>query len=296
MQFHSVMYAASRLERLQHLIVVIRHWDSECSIEHLARTQTLRSLQLWDAVDNQVLKLTNAQVDELRALPHLDSLFVANMDEPMMIRLLAQPHSLRWQELDGFFDVTAKMAELLCSLPLTVLDAASLAMPHADFLMRMPQLTDLRLGSANTMPMDSARVFRTLGQCVQLQSLTLSGGGTDHALRLSNEHLASCLPSLSSLHSLIIQTAAHLTTLSFLTLGHLPRTLTSLKLSDFERRLPSIEVKHLLSLRKLSKLRLRDVFDKELSEEGLLLFQPPVQSSLMPDLAVFKCKWTDPNA
>jgi hypothetical protein len=98
------------------------------------------------------------------------------------------------------------------------------------------------------------------------------------------------------LHSLIIQTAAHLTTLSFLTLGHLPRTLTSLKLSDFERRLPSIEVKHLLSLRKLSKLRLRDVFDKELSEEGLLLFQPPVQSSLMPDLAVFKCKWTDPNA
>jgi hypothetical protein len=165
-------------------------------------------------------------------------------------------------------------------------------MPHADFLMRMPQLTDLKLASAKTMQMDSARVFRTLGQCVQLQSLTLSGGRTGDALCLSDAHLASCLPSLTSLHSLTIKTAAHLATLSFLTLANLPRTLTSLELEDFKRRLPSIEVKHLLSLRKLCKLCLLHVFDKVLSAETLLLFQPPVQPTLMPELTAFKHQWT----
>jgi hypothetical protein len=109
------------------MYAVTEHWSPNCSFAALARASTLRSFIVLSSVGDSTLTLTDAQVHELRALSQLDLFRLYGLDEPLLLRLLVQPHSPRWRELDGFFNVTAKMAELLCSLPLTTLDASRLA-------------------------------------------------------------------------------------------------------------------------------------------------------------------------
>jgi len=141
------------------------------------------------------------------------------------------------------------------------------------------------------MELEAERILHAVRDCVRLRCLTLSDNVNDGALRFTSAQLSACLPRLSLLSSLELESAAALTTLSFLTLGTLRHTLTALHLRDFLRRLPLAELQHVLYLRALRSLTLSNVFDEPLGVTGLMFFKPPAQPLLMPDLKDFEHIW-----
>jgi hypothetical protein len=92
------------------------------------------------------------------------------------------------------------------------------------------------------------------------------------ALVFTSAELGACLARQLQLQSLCLYRARDLTSLSFLTEGSLPRTLTALNLQSFEQRLPVSEIKHVLQLRRLRSLDLSNVFDAPLGAAVELLF------------------------
>jgi hypothetical protein len=194
------------------------------------------------------------------------------MDDELLARLLAPPHSLRWQELWGFGDVMEEYVPLLLSLPLRKL-RARLAMEHADFFTQLPHLTELRVDSAFTVPLDSARVLQAVGSCSRLWTLSLCGGTKATDLRFSSADLRVCLSRLPHLSDLQLSSAAGLDLLSFLSeVAHFRATLTELCVSDVEPPLPVSELDHVLCLTKLRHLFLMDAFEAPLvgPEEQML--------------------------
>jgi len=276
----------ARLETLN-LCVPAPLWAAGCSLAPLTRTHQLRNLTLrqdgWDAPP-----MTDAQVSELRALSQLESVSVDLMDSPLLRRLLAQPHSLRWQRLSGFVTVDEDTAPLLVALPLTAL-YEPLAMSHCDFLAQMPQLTDLQLSAARTHPPDTARILQAVGNCAQLRGLALYDSEHTAGLYFTSAQLGACLSRLPVLETLELCDATALRTLDFLGQGNLPRTLTELRLSFFQRRLPLSELQHVLPLGELRLLLIIDAFNAPLDAEGRRLFTPPTQSPRLPHLAQFMC-------
>jgi hypothetical protein len=238
--------------------------------------------------------MTDAQVAELRALTQLESVWINDMSLSLLSRLLVPPHQLRWQELRGLRQWTADAAALMQQLPLTNINASRLAMPHVNFLLHMPQLTQLRLGPAANVPFQTARIFRTLASCTSLRSLTLLDDEFDTPFRFTSEDLVACIPNLPSLHTLLIHFAVGLTTLSFLAQGTLPATLTKLDLHVFRRRLPVAEMKHVLVLHALQSFTLTDVFDELLGEEIVQQLTPSVAAGhprVLPALTCFEHSW-----
>jgi len=269
-------------------------WVAGCSLAPLVRANQLRHITLrvdsWEAPP-----MSDAQVCELRALSQLESVRLGwKLNEPLMSRLLASPHSLRWRELHGLPRVTESIAELLASLPLHTLDALDngLAMPHCDWLAQMPELKHLLLCSACEVPVDTGRILRAISGCAQLCSLTLFDSAEEYGLNFTSKQLSACLPCLPQLRTLRLGGATELKTLAFLVLGNLPRSLTALRLEEFVQQLPVSELKCVLELRELRSLELIDVFDAPLDEADRLMFNPPLRTERMPHLAHFVHKWT----
>jgi len=290
--FNETLAAIAELAHLEKFFLAMprraNFWP-DCSLAALALLPSLRSLHLVVSA----VRLSDKQVAELRALGHLDEVQISPMTKPLMCRLLATPHTLRWRYFDGFTCITEEMAPLLTSLPLRILEGR-LDTPNCDFLAQMPQLTKLLLHYYGRVTMDAERVLSALGQCVQLRVLSLQAPKAAF-LPFTSAQLGTCLARLSRLRSLRISSLGGLTTLACLTQGRLPRTLTSLILCGFDRRLPLAEWRHLLQLSALRSLSLWGVFDEQLSAEDQALLTPPSQSPLLPQLANFRCKWETPR-
>jgi len=276
-----------RLETLR-LEMPKRFWEA-CSLEALAHAPRLRDLSL--SVHSAALTLSDAQVDELRALSQLESLQLERLDASLLSRLLAPPHALRWRSLAFLPAITEAVVPLLLSLPLHTLDAAypGLEMLHWDWLAQLPGLTKLTLCSSCEVPLDVDRILQAISGCAQLRSLTLFD--SMDGLHFTSAQLSASLPRLPQLQSLTLRGARALTTLDFLVQGNLPRSLTALRLEVFYPGLPLSEVKHVREPRELRSLELAYVFDAPLDEADMLLFQP-LQTKHMPHLTHFVHSWS----
>jgi len=114
---------------------------------------------------------------------------------------------------------------------------------------------------------------------VQLRELELQDH--DGCFLFTSTQLAACLARLSNLEKLHLDFTADFRSLSFLSAGSLSRTLTELSGNNFCRRLPLREFEHLLVLRELRSLMLRNVFDAPPGAPGLTLVAPPHQPPLL---------------
>jgi len=285
--FKAAVAAISELAQLEQLTVHLpygaKFWI-DCSLASLARMPSLRSLRLLKA-----FTLSDAQVAELRALGHLEEVWITSISAPLVCHLLEPPHTLRWQEFIGYDLITEQMAPLLSSLPLRELDA-ELAASHVDFLAEMPQLTSLDLMLWGKSRLEPKRAMAALSHCVLLRELWLRI--LDAAdLPFTNAQLGACLAQMPHLEQFTLDDIGALTTLSCLTEGSLPRTLTSLNLSSGLCRVPLHEWRHLLQLGALRSLSVHNVFDSRLHADDVALLTPPSQSPLLPHLTTFQQSW-----
>jgi len=287
--FNAALDAAASLEQLQDLQLHIRGLshgrEFPGSLAALTRARSLRHLK-FALGGFQVPRFGDAHVADLRALVQLHTLAFNRVNTPLLRRLLAPPHALRWQELGGLWQLTKDDAALLVSLSLRTL-YANLAMPHADFLLQLPQLTTLRLSAAGQGPPDTERILQAVGTCAQLRSLTLEDSESVNMLHLRSAQLGACLTRLPNLQELDLSGATELTTLSFLEVGSVRGTLIKLFLLDFSHRMPLSELQFVLQLRELQSLAVWDVFDAPLCAADLALLTPPTQSPLLPRLTKF---------
>jgi len=176
--FNAALDAVTGLAQLElltlHVSSPMSKWVIPGSLAALARAPCLRSLNL--ALTRSGLpRLSDERVAELRALTQLQTLSFNKVDTPLLRRLLAPPHSLQWQELGSLWLLTEDDAALLVTLPLRTLHA-KLSMPHADFLLQLPQLQSLTLCVDNRGPRDAERILQAVGGCAQLRELTLQDG------------------------------------------------------------------------------------------------------------------------
>ncbi len=177
----------------------------------------------------------------------------------------------------------------LAHLPtLTKLDTSKgLMLQHADFLQHLPALASLALSfdeAAN--PVDTSRVMAALSTCSSLTQLTLDGS---NYFGLTSEHLASALQHMPHLSSLVAMSACELHSLSFLSSGTLPMTLTSLEVGFTNSSIPLVELQRVHVLRSLRSLTFGiDTFDAPLDEVMRQLYTPP--SSALPALMNFNIK------
>jgi len=296
--FNTALDAIANLAQLEDLKLHVRgpshNGEFPGSLAALTRAPGLRHLNL--ALGGfQVPRLSDAHVADLRTLKQLQSLVFHQVDTTLLRRLLAPPHALQWQELGGLWVVTEADAALLVTLPLRTLDAR-LAMPHADFLLQLPQLQSLKLSAAAGGFSNSEHVLQAVGTCAQLRSLTVEDGARVNMLHFSSAQLGACLARLPNLQELFLSGAAELTTLAFLAEGSVRGTLVLLYLRGFSRRLPLSELQFVLQLRGLHSLTFVDVFDAPLRGEDKRLLTPPTQSPLLPHLTYFSHGWNAPRS
>jgi len=284
----------TQLETLKLTVDVPRgEWFIPGSLAALARAPKLRQLH-FKSGDWNVPLLSDSHVAELRALKQLRILTFNRVDTSLLGRLLASPHALQWQELGGVRYLTEDDAALLVSLPLRTLDTR-LDMPHADFLLQLPQLQSLTLSETNRGPRDMERFLQALGACTQLRELTLRDDDVDE-LRFSSVQLRACLARLPNLSKLEIVGATDVTTLKFLAAGGLSHSLTELRLQNFSHRPPLLELQYVLQLRSLRSQTLCNVFDAPLSAADKQQINPPSgQPRLqLPQLSQFLHGWSPP--
>jgi len=296
-QFADAVAAIASLEQLEQLQLEALgvSWPPDWSVAALLRLPRLRRLAL---IPGDSLYLSDTRVAELRAFENLESFTLYFLDKPTLTRLLQQPHAPRWCEIGGFQILTESISRLLVALPLQKITVTDLDLPHVDFITQFPQLTKLEMGISGTMPLDSARIWQAVGSCRGLRSLSLRSGLRlrSHQLRFTSAQLGACLAQLEQLQTLTMHAVRELPTLAFLRQSNLPRTLTELRLGDFLPRVSLVELPSILQLRELRILMLRGVFDAPLGIPGELLFKPPVQPLLMPQLRSFEHSyWAAPQ-
>jgi len=294
-QLNQAIAAVGQLSLLEELSLTVDNemWEARGSLAPLAQAPCLRRLSILP-LGRGIMAMSGAQVAELRKLPNLNMLEIAPLNETLLGRLLARPHKLQWRELKGYLSVTAAMAPLLTSLPLRTLYISCLAIPHADFLLQLSDLTDLNLESSHLEPLDKERVLHAIGGCAQLRSFRLAEGMRHHDLHIPSEQLGACLTRLQKLERLELSQTTGQTTLAYLAQGSLPRSLTHLHLERFRPRLPLAELQHVLSLRELRSLTLHYVFEAPLGEAEQCHFRPPEQAERMPNLTYFRhCWWEE---
>jgi hypothetical protein len=140
-----------------------------------------------------------------------------------------------------------------------------------------------------TVQPDADRIMRSLHSLSCLTKLSLRNdkrAEQAHPLRFTSAHLATCLPHMPLLTSLLLAGATSLDSLRFLSTGPITRSLFKLELSDVEPRLPLRELAHVHALSVLADLRLFNVFEQPLDGEIEARYTPP--SLLMPSLQLIR--------
>jgi len=270
-QINACIATISRLPLLEELTVALQSVEQilQVSFAPLAASQQLRGLFIPRA------ERSDAQIDQLRALPHLQELNV-RMSTPLLRRLLRQPHDLRWQQISLPFRLDDETATLLPQLPsLTRIDGRSTC-DRFDWLRGLPSLTDVHLSFDR--PMRAAALVAGLQSCAQLRLLSLSG-----CRELTAAQLTDLLPRLPRLRELRLSFLP-IDSLAFLAQPPLTSQLADLYLWSCEG-LPPGELRHVHALLGLEKLELCLSFTVPLGAHDCALLTPP--SILLPQLKEF---------
>ena len=276
-QINVAIAAVGRLLHLEKFVLSVRAMDPRISFAPLAALPRLRCLSVWTSWSGSG-EFSDAQADQLRALPHLQELDVT-MTQLLLRELLRQPHQLRWQQI---------------SLPRPLCDAALLPQVPSlatircwttcssfEWLRGLPNLTDVDLFSFRQADAAdcSESLVAALRSCSAIEILSLS-----NFAGLTVAHLAELLPRLPCLRELRL-IGAEIDSLSFLSQPPLTSQLSKLWLASC-RRLPPGDLQHVHALRGLRTLSLSGCFTTPLGDHERALLAPP--SALLPLLQVLK--------
>jgi len=219
----------------------------QISFAPLAALPLLRILDVWWPWSGWQAEFSDAQVDQLRALPRLQQLRMP-MTTPLLRRLLRQPHTLQWQQISLPDALDVETAALLPQLPSLTAISGTAWCGDFGWLRRLPNLTDVSLafGPANAAGhVDS--LLAGLQSCAAIEILAL-----DNFSHLTAAHLADLLPRLPRLRQLNLS-RLDIGSLAFLAQPPMTSQLISLELRDCVF-LPVAELRHVHSLRGLTAL------------------------------------------
>ena len=271
--------AIARLPLLEELGIMMDALDPHLSFAPLAALPLLRCLHidLQDSPDQP----SDAQVDQLRALPRLQQLNVP-MSTSLLRRLLRQPHDLQWQDVSLPYPLDDEAAALLPQLPSLTKIVEYVRCERFDWLRGLPNLADVCLSSdEEEPPAGRAALLVAALQCCTKIELLLLGDLPD----LTATQLGELLSRLPRLRELLLDRLS-IDSLSFVAQPPLTSQLRRLELWHC-RWLPPAELRHVHSLRGLKTLKLFSAFAEPLDDDAQSLLKPP--SAVMPLLEDFVC-------
>jgi hypothetical protein len=266
--------------------------DSSHELAPLQRCASLRALYLsW--TNGQ--RMSEAQAVALRNMQQLEQFVIMARQRDLTdawIQLLSAPPYPPLQsitEADDYLTPSRQLVALLPHLPslnilrFYVFDAKRLQRSLAS----LPSLHTLQLCIEEelSVPKGVVRLARAIRACRGLQSLTLTMEplAPDASLIPINSALmASCIGDLTHLHTLDLSWM-QLGSLSFLSRGSLPRTLTALSLTSLEPRLLPEELVHVFKLKALQDLTLSRIFGEAIPKR-LVRHLRPRRSRKLPSL------------
>jgi hypothetical protein len=252
-----------------------------CCLTPLATAPSLHTLQL--SMPERVLD-SSANIDALRAMPHLRSLSF-RPSAACFTRMLQPPHTMKLDTLRIGSPFTAEFGEAIVQLPTLTHLTFNLNSPHTDFFRQLPNLRRLVINVQVTdVPPETDRILQSLHSLTGLTELRITEDG-ELPLCFTSDQLAACLSHMPLLTGLGLQGAMAIDSLRFLSSGPITRSLKELHLAFFHPRLPLSELRHVHELSALTGLRLYSVFDRPLDNYSQSLYSPP--SRLMPSLVSF---------
>ena len=283
---NTAVQSIGRLTALVTLTLQFASWLADVSFAPLSRCAALKSLALAGpptALPQQPpvpipQQPTDAHIDQLRALHHLRIVSIAGLSSSSVAKLLRAPHSLEWTELKEVSDIDAVSAAALRNLPgLLMIDTWGCR--NVSFLSALSQLHTLELQiGENPWAVSGDAVVEAISNCRHLTFLGL-------VAPVTFAHLSVLLPRLPLLHTLILYFCSELESLCFLndvpTLRH---TLRYLSLQH-QPALRTSEIRHILALKNLDKLRLSFSFSEALDGFTRHVLTPP--STALPKLTSF---------
>jgi len=277
-QINMFILCASRLPLLARLIIKFNHpLDPWVSFAALHTSPLL--VELGIRLNGKKI-LSEKQVDELRAMPHITSLGI-DLTPPLMRRLLRLPHSLHWQSL-GERPLPQSLFALLPALPsITSVSVALGGNDDVSKLRQLPNLRDLCLDLSMQSPW--TKQLEVLQQsCTRLTSLNLLRG------QFNANDLCVLLPCITDLRVLCLWRIETIDSLRFLSRGPIVHTLTYLRLGHLgNSQMHSSEMLHVNELRELRRLDLHHLFVEPLDPLTRLFYSPP-PSRLLPKLTLFE--------
>jgi hypothetical protein len=278
-ELNDTLTAVGRLSRLESLLIMLpARTDPQISFAPLAALPQLRILRIYWSADGS---LSDAHLDELRAMPRLHRLTVSKMNPETLRRLLRQPHDLQWKDISLPKLLDDDTAALLPQLPsLTKIDV-TVSCELFGWLRGLPNLARVDLTFAQPVGAEGRvpSLISGLGSGSNIEFLSLIG-----CADLTAAQLAELLPRLPRLRELMLA-GLPIDSLSFLAQPPLTDQLSELSL-DRCHDLPLIELHHVHRLRGLKQLALWGSFTESMDGFCQSLYEPP--SLLLPRLEKFQ--------
>ena len=220
---------------------------------------------------------TDAQIDQLRALPHLKYVSLGGLHSRSLVKLLRLPHALRWTILHDC-DIDAASAKSLRHLP-GLLGFYTWRCQDVSFLPALSQLQTVQLQITDQpWAVTGGAVVKAISGCRGPIVLILTAPVT-------STHLTALLPQLTRLHTLVLVSSSELESLQFLSdVPALQHTLRFLFLSG-QSALHSAEMRHILGLKNLTALDLMSSFSEPLDGLTQHLLKP---RTLLPNIREFE--------
>jgi len=277
---NTTLRAIGQLPLLEELYIILKSMDPQISFAPLAALPQLRRLNIYSTSGGAAIELSDAQVDELRALPQLHDLNIG-MSTLLMRRLLRPPHDLQWQRILVPYRMDDEAAFHLSQLPsLTEIDGVAVHCEIFEWLRRLPNLkrVEFNFEKAEESTALVESLVAGLACCTNIEFLSLISCPV-----LTAAQLADLLPRLPRLRELELFNLS-VNSLAFLAQPPLTDQLRTLRVA-FCVRLPLTELRHVRALLNLEGLSLEESFDEPMDSHSQSLFTPP--SVLLPQLRSF---------
>ena len=213
-------------------------------------------------------------------MPSLRTMDVNRLSGAALLYMLRPPHSLQWQEIHIVREIDDELATELSTLP-TLTKLGTISCRSVAFLPALTRLRSLELWMDSEARL-SADIVAGLPSCSQLTELMLR-----NAADVTSRDLSQALPHLSQLRELDLVSCRALDSLSFLSeCSGLSQTLHILWLVDcLSPALHSTELKHVMTLKSLTEIKVDSSFAEPLDELSQHLFTPP--TAALPNLVHF---------
>jgi len=278
-------------QQLPHLTsFTLRHYNSIVAVAASISFAPFIRLPKLTALDMSLYHTPERQLHEIRSLPQLRSFSCpSGLTVSRFVGDVDAPHGLKLTSLGGLHLETEADADALRRLPtLTTFSSDWFRLPHADFLVSLPVLSSLWLVLDDAKVGEAIpRILNGLTRCSQLTRLSLCMDGTSGPVSCTSAQLGDVLKCLPQLQALILWDHPQLGSLSFLSVGTLATTLTSLDLRGSSKSLPLVELRHVHPMRQLRSLKLsRGLFQDTFNAYMRQMYTPP--SYLFPALQIFE--------